>query len=400
MLLQLPSWLLPLCLRSSRRPPPQPHTRIPQISMDSNSTPPTDPAASCLASASAAVASGDVAAMLPDSPPRRGAGHRRAQSEILLGGAALPDDLTFDADLGVVGEACVAGDEDEEDDDDDEEGVGGAGGSRMFEMFLENGGKLPGPPEPSAHPHSTPPRPRHHHSMSMDGSTSLFGSAAAGMPGRSGTDAKKAISDAKLAELALVDPKRAKRILANRQSAARSKERKMRYIAELERKVQTLQLEATTLSAQLAMLQRDTTGMTSENSDLKIRVQTMEQQVQLQDALNDRLRDEIQQLKVATGQVNASIGKTGNSGMSSFGGNPQSYQRSHIQSLLAAQHLQRLRIHSQHQQQQTHFQQQQPQLLLQEAHPFPVDLKMRGFSLSSHAQNAGASDSHAAKSEP
>jgi hypothetical protein len=31
------------------------------------------------------------------------------------------------------------------------------------------------------------------------------------------------------------------------------------------------------------MMQRDTTGMTSENSDLKIRVQTMEQQVQLQD---------------------------------------------------------------------------------------------------------------------
>jgi len=45
------------------------------------------------------------------------------------------------------------------------------------------------------------------------------------------------------------------RIWANRQSAARSKERKMRYIAELERKVQTLQTEATTLSAQLASLQ-------------------------------------------------------------------------------------------------------------------------------------------------
>ena len=177
---------------------------------------PADPAASCSASASAAAASGDVAAMLPDSPPRRGAGHRRAQSEILLGGAALPDDLTFDADLGVVGEACVAGDEDEEDDDEDEEGGGGAGGSRMFEMFLENGGTLPGPSEPSAHPHpaatpAPPPRPRHQHSMSMDGSTSLLGSAAAGTPGRAGADAKKAISDAKLAELALVDPKRAKR---------------------------------------------------------------------------------------------------------------------------------------------------------------------------------------------
>lgn len=45
------------------------------------------------------------------------------------------------------------------------------------------------------------------------------------------------------------------RILANRQSAARSKERKMRYIAELERKVQTLQTEATSLSAQLTLLQ-------------------------------------------------------------------------------------------------------------------------------------------------
>lgn len=31
------------------------------------------------------------------------------------------------------------------------------------------------------------------------------------------------------------------------------------------------------------MMQRDTTGLTSENSDLKIRVQTMEQQVRLQD---------------------------------------------------------------------------------------------------------------------
>lgn len=45
------------------------------------------------------------------------------------------------------------------------------------------------------------------------------------------------------------------RILANRQSAARSKQRKANYILELERKVQTLQTEATTLSAQLILLQ-------------------------------------------------------------------------------------------------------------------------------------------------
>ena len=46
-----------------------------------------------------------------------------------------------------------------------------------------------------------------------------------------------------------------RRILANRQSAARSKERKARYIKELERKVQTLQTEATTLSAQFTLFQ-------------------------------------------------------------------------------------------------------------------------------------------------
>jgi hypothetical protein len=45
------------------------------------------------------------------------------------------------------------------------------------------------------------------------------------------------------------------RVLANRQSAARSKERKMRYIAELEQKVQILQTEATALSAHLTLLQ-------------------------------------------------------------------------------------------------------------------------------------------------
>ncbi|KAI8012676.1 Transcription factor RF2a [Camellia lanceoleosa] len=38
-------------------------------------------------------------------------------------------------------------------------------------------------------------------------------------------------------------------------STVRSKERKMRYIAELERKVKTLQTEATSLSAQLTLLQ-------------------------------------------------------------------------------------------------------------------------------------------------
>ncbi|KAI3686069.1 hypothetical protein L1987_79739 [Smallanthus sonchifolius] len=142
---------------------------------------------------------------------------------------------------------------------------------------------------------------RHRHSNSMDGSgaTSFDGDSILMMVDNS----KKALAPDKLAELALIDPKRAKRILANRQSAARSKERKIRYTSELERKVQTLQNEATTLSTQVTMLQRDTTGLTSENKELKLRLQAMEQQAKLRDALNETLRAEVQRLKIETGQM-------------------------------------------------------------------------------------------------
>ncbi|KAF8657879.1 hypothetical protein HU200_059689 [Digitaria exilis] len=143
----------------------------------------------------------------------------------------------------------------------------------------------------------------HKRSGSMDGATSPFEGESAlstGLPDY----AKKAMPAERIAELALIDPKRAKRILANRQSAARSKERKIKYTSELERKVQTLQTEATTLSAQLTLLQRDTTGLTAENRELKLRLQSMEEQAKLRDALNEALREEVQRLKIAAGQEN------------------------------------------------------------------------------------------------
>ncbi|KAK9080773.1 hypothetical protein SSX86_000531 [Deinandra increscens subsp. villosa] len=135
--------------------------------------------------------------------------------------------------------------------------------------------------------------------LGSSGATSFDGDSVLMMVDNS----KKALAPDKLAELALIDPKRAKRILANRQSAARSKERKIRYTSELERKVQTLQNEATTLSTQVTMLQRDTTGLTSENKELKLRLQAMEQQAKLRDALNETLRAEVQRLKIETGQM-------------------------------------------------------------------------------------------------
>jgi regulator of replication initiation timing len=146
------------------------------------------------------------------------------------------------------------------------------------------------------------PRPKHRHSNSIDGSA-MVGSGGPGAMFSDLLEAKKAMTSEQLAELAAIDPKRAKRILANRQSAARSKERKARYIAELERKVQTLQTEATTLSAQLTLFQRDTTGLSAENAELKIRLQAMEQQAQLRDALNEALKQEVERLKMATGDL-------------------------------------------------------------------------------------------------
>uniref|UniRef100_A0A1J3I0R9 Transcription factor VIP1 n=1 Tax=Noccaea caerulescens TaxID=107243 RepID=A0A1J3I0R9_NOCCA len=119
----------------------------------------------------------------------------------------------------------------------------------------------------------------------------------------SAAEMKKIMANDKLAEMAMSDPKRVKRILANRQSAARSKERKMRYIVELEHKVQTLQTEATTLSAQLTLLQRDMMVLTNQNNELKFRLQAMEQQARLRDALNEALNGEVQRLKVAIGET-------------------------------------------------------------------------------------------------
>nr|CAB3481628.1 unnamed protein product [Digitaria exilis] len=145
--------------------------------------------------------------------------------------------------------------------------------------------------------------------LTRSGSGSLEGGAVAlfDMEFSSGefseSEKKKIMANERLAEIALTDPKRVKRILANRQSAARSKERKMRYIQELEHKVQVLQTEATTLSAQLTMLQRDSSGLATQNNELKIRLQAMEQQAQLRDALNEALTAEVQRLKMATGEM-------------------------------------------------------------------------------------------------
>ncbi|CAN6892450.1 hypothetical protein HID58_079858 [Brassica napus] len=148
----------------------------------------------------------------------------------------------------------------------------------------------------------------HHRSNSMDGATSSgsFNMEAilAAVNCKDGGKKNMSMASDRLAELALLDPKRANgMILANRQSAARSKERKVRYTGELERKVPTLQNEATTLSAQVTLLQRGTSDLTTENKHLKMRLQALQQQAELRDALNEALREELNRLKMAAGEI-------------------------------------------------------------------------------------------------
>ncbi|CAM8981984.1 unnamed protein product [Rhodiola kirilowii] len=234
-----------------------------------------------------------------ENPPKK-SGHRRVHSDIIM----LPENLYFDP--GMVGPSFS-----------DEDLV-----SMYLDMDNINGSSCQGvagpalalvPPTVLSAPQTggrvaalaDKPRIRHQHSQSMDGLSTIkpemFMSGSE--ESSSASDSKKAMSAAKLVELALVDPKRAKRIWANRQSAARSKERKMRYIAELEWQFQSLQTKATSLTARLNLLQKDTIGLMAENNELKVRLQTIEQQVMLQDALNEGLKDEIQHMKVLTGQT-------------------------------------------------------------------------------------------------
>ncbi|MCD9642911.1 hypothetical protein HAX54_029959 [Datura stramonium] len=197
-----------------------------------------------------------------------------------------------------------------------------------------------------------PPSPGPHHGQlsptnSLDANSDSF-SLEFGNGEFNGAELKKIMANEKLAEIALTDPKRAKRILANRQSAARSKERKMRYIAELEHKVQTLQTEATTLSAQLTLLQRDSSGLTSQNNELKFRLQSMEQQAQLRDALNEALTAEVQRLKLATAELNGDAAK-----FQQLSLNPQMFQLQRQQATQLNMHqLQQSSQHAQAPQQQ------------------------------------------------
>ncbi|KAJ4976293.1 hypothetical protein NE237_001399 [Protea cynaroides] len=102
----------------------------------------------------------------------------------------------------------------------------------------------------------------------------------------------------------IIDPRRVKRILANRQSAQRSRVRKLQYISELERSVSSLQTEVSTLSPRVAFLDHHRLVLNVDNSTLKQRIAALAQDKIFKDAHQEALRKEIERLRQVYQQQN------------------------------------------------------------------------------------------------
>ncbi|KAL7186249.1 hypothetical protein ACSBR2_028071 [Camellia fascicularis] len=95
----------------------------------------------------------------------------------------------------------------------------------------------------------------------------------------------------------IVDPKRVKRILANRQSAQRSRVRKLQYISELERSVTSLQNEVSALSPRVAFFDHQRLILNVDNSALKQRIAALLRDKIFKDAHQEALQKEIERLR-------------------------------------------------------------------------------------------------------
>ncbi|XP_020577554.1 basic leucine zipper 6-like [Phalaenopsis equestris] len=95
----------------------------------------------------------------------------------------------------------------------------------------------------------------------------------------------------------IVDPKRVKRILANRQSAQRSRVRKLQYIVDLEKNVATLEAEIAVLKPQVASIDQRRSALSAGNSQLKQRIAALAQDKIFKDAQTEALKKEVERLQ-------------------------------------------------------------------------------------------------------
>lgn len=97
-------------------------------------------------------------------------------------------------------------------------------------------------------------------------------------------------------ELMSMDIKRMKRVMANRLSAARSKERKVKYVHELEAKLQQLRSSIAQSSIQVKILETDVIDLEAENMGLIKRLEVGHAKSQQQQSLIQELAQQVEGL--------------------------------------------------------------------------------------------------------
>uniref|UniRef100_A0A0E0M3I3 BZIP domain-containing protein n=1 Tax=Oryza punctata TaxID=4537 RepID=A0A0E0M3I3_ORYPU len=125
----------------------------------------------------------------------------------------------------------------------------------------------------------------HGGNVPIGGDTSALVAANLGDGEFSDADKKTIMASEYLSQLVLSDPKKVKRVLGNRRSAARSKERKVNHRLALESKVLVLQIEINKLSEKLATAQRTFSELLAQNNELKIKIQETARENQMKEAI-------------------------------------------------------------------------------------------------------------------
>ncbi|PKI55263.1 hypothetical protein CRG98_024279 [Punica granatum] len=124
---------------------------------------------------------------------------------------------------------------------------------------------------------------------------------------------KRAAQLENLLKIYAENPERAKRIVVNRLSALRVREKSQMYKNMLKQKINTLKAESYVLSQQLQLAQHADIGLSDEQKNssalkaesalLKAQMENIQQQIQVQDVLNEEISNEIEFLRLMTGPV-------------------------------------------------------------------------------------------------
>jgi len=97
----------------------------------------------------------------------------------------------------------------------------------------------------------------------------------------------------------IVDPKRARRIIANRQSAQRSKERKQQYVLSLEERVNELSAKLSAAEEELRLQKGEHELLSIAQIQVQKKLQDCEKRARLRDTIESSLRREIDHLRQA-----------------------------------------------------------------------------------------------------